>query len=585
MSDIKYYTTERNAQIVLSLLKAKNIKRIVASPGTTNISIVGSIMNDPFFEIYSAPDERSAAYIACGMAAESGEPVIISCTGATASRNYYPALTEAYYRKLPILALTSSLQIGRSGHLYPQFIDRTILPKDTARYSTQIFPVNSPEDEWNCIIKANEALLELRRNGGGPVHINLMTVGEFANFSVKELPSIRNINRYLNGEDLPKLPSGSIAIFVGSHKPFTQYLQDLIDQFCAQYDAVVFCDHTSGYKGKYRVLYPIVATQQISDLNIDKLDLLIHLGEVSGDYYTQGRLRSSKAVWRVNEDGEIRDYFRKLENVFQMKEHEFFSYYVDAGDHTFTKHLNSCLSFQKQALEKLPELPFSNIWIASVSHNLLPSGSKLHLGILNSLRAWNYFELQANVKSYCNVGGFGIDGILSTLIGSSLIRPDQLYFCVLGDLAFFYDLNSLGNRHVGRNLRILLVNNGKGTEFRNYTHPGSSFGDRADDYIAAGGHYGNKSSNLVKHYTEDLGLKYMSASSKEEYLACTKDFFNPNINISIVLEVFTTDEDESNALLLLNNTLKDSTSNIKNIIKGIAGEKVINIAKKIIRKQ
>lgn len=52
-------------------------------------------------------DERYSAYLACGMAAESDEPVVLNCTGATASRNYIPALTKAYYRKLPILAITS----------------------------------------------------------------------------------------------------------------------------------------------------------------------------------------------------------------------------------------------------------------------------------------------------------------------------------------------------------------------------------------------------------------------------------------------------------------------------------------------
>ena len=71
----KYYTDERNVQIVISLLKANGIRKIVASPGTTNITFVGSVQQDPWFEIYSSVDERSAAYIACGLSAESGEPV------------------------------------------------------------------------------------------------------------------------------------------------------------------------------------------------------------------------------------------------------------------------------------------------------------------------------------------------------------------------------------------------------------------------------------------------------------------------------------------------------------------------------
>lgn len=68
-----FYTDERNAQIVISLLKAHGIKKVVASPGTTNICLIASLQQDPFFEIYSAADERSAGYIACGLSAESGE--------------------------------------------------------------------------------------------------------------------------------------------------------------------------------------------------------------------------------------------------------------------------------------------------------------------------------------------------------------------------------------------------------------------------------------------------------------------------------------------------------------------------------
>ena len=94
MSELNY-TNERNHQILISLLKAHNIKKIVASPGTTNSVIVGSLQNDSFFEVYSSVDDRSAAYIACGRSFETGEPVVISCTGATAARNYMSGATEA----------------------------------------------------------------------------------------------------------------------------------------------------------------------------------------------------------------------------------------------------------------------------------------------------------------------------------------------------------------------------------------------------------------------------------------------------------------------------------------------------------
>lgn len=571
-SSLNYYTQVRNTQIVLSLLKKKGIKRVVVSPGTTNISVVASMTNDSYFEMYSAPDERSAAYMACGMAAETGEPVVISCTGATASRNYMPGLTEAFYRKLPILAITSSLNIGMSGHLYPQFIDRTIQPVDCVNFSVQIHPVLDAQTEWECIVKVNKALLELSRNGGGPVHINLMTQGSTGDFSVKSLPDVREIKRYtISNKIFPKLPNGKIGIFVGSHRPMNPNITSLIDLFCKNHNAVVFSDHTSGYSGNYKVLYPIVAAQDIIDENFS-IELLIHIGEVSGDYYSLVKLRENiNNVWRVSLDGETRDYFRKLTSVFQMSEEEFFSHYANEQVEK-NIYYEECVSKLESILNAVPELPFSNIWIASFLHNKLPLNCSIHFGILNSLRAWNFFPLSNTISGFSNVGGFGIDGPLSTLIGASLVHQNKLYFGIVGDLAFFYDLNSLGNRHIGKNLRILLVNNGKGTEFRNYSHPASKFGELADKFIAAGHHYGNQSKSLVRHYAEDLGFKYISASSKQEFCCIYSQFLDENSDKSIIFEVFTNSDDESNALYL-----------IRSIKRRTFSEKVVNKLKRIVK--
>ena len=133
-----FYTAEQNLQMLIYLMKQHGIRKVIASPGATNITFVASIQQDPYFEIYSAADERSAAYMACGLAAESGEAVALSCTGATASRNYVPGLTEAFYRKLPVLAITSTQHTGRIGQLCPQVVDRSVIQNDIAVMSVQI---------------------------------------------------------------------------------------------------------------------------------------------------------------------------------------------------------------------------------------------------------------------------------------------------------------------------------------------------------------------------------------------------------------------------------------------------------------
>lgn len=145
--DLKY-TNDKSTQILIALLKAHGIRMVVASPGTTNAMFVASIQYDNFFQIYSSVDERSAAYIACGLAQETLEPVVITCTEATASRNYLPGLTEAFYRKLPILAITGFHDLTNIGNLYPQSIDRSCPPKDTVRYSTNIERCKTKNDEW-----------------------------------------------------------------------------------------------------------------------------------------------------------------------------------------------------------------------------------------------------------------------------------------------------------------------------------------------------------------------------------------------------------------------------------------------------
>ncbi len=561
--DGKYYSNERSIQILISLLKQHGIKKCVVSPGATNVTFVASLQQDDFFELYSSVDERSAAYIACGIAAESGEPVVLSCTGATASRNYIPGLTEAYYRKLPVLAVTSTQDVTRVGHLRAQVIDRSVIQNDIALLSEHIPITNDATTEWSNTIKINRAILELKHRGGGPVHLNLTTTYS-KDYSVKELPVAKMIRRICRGDEFPSLPQGRVAVFVGAHVKFSDAETQALDAFCSSHNAVVICDHTSGSKGKYRVQAALLVTQGKSISNLAIMDLLIHIGEVSGAYYSL----FPKTVWRVNPDGELRDAYQRLSCVFEMSEQYFFEHYIDEAKDSFTSYRDAFNEQLSVLRNKIPDnLPFSNVWIASQMAAQLPENSILHLGILNSLRSWNFFEIPDSVWAYSNTGGFGIDGISSSLIGASLVHPDKLYFGVLGDLAFFYDMNSIGNRHVGKNVRILLVNNGKGTEFRNYSHPAAAFGDEADWYMAAAGHFGNKSHQLVKHYAEDLGYEYLSADNKDDFLRVMPRFVTTEITDKpIILEVFTNNEDESKALF----EIRDIAFSIKGLLRDIA---------------
>ena len=579
-----YYTNERNVQIVIALLKAHGIHRVIASPGSPNMTFVVSMENDPWFQIWSSVDERSAAYLACGMAAETGEPVVISCTGATASRNYMPGLTEAYYRKLPVLAITSTRGNHKLGHLIDQQIDRRNIPNDIAMESVTIPMVKDKEDERYCEIEANKAILALKLNGGGPAHINMYTRYSH-DFTVKEIPHVNAIYRhFVFDKEWPAIQQdGRIVVRVGSHANFSDEQTKAIDAFCATYDAVVCCDHTSGYRGKYEVHGQLVFGQHKWHSSLRNANLCIHIGEVSGDQFTV----NAKHTWRVSPDGELRDTFGNLRRVFMMPEIDFFNHYAK-GNANYTDYLDALNKEIEDVKNEIPNLPFSNIWMAQQMHEKLPKDCEIHFGIYHSLRSWNFFKLPIGIQAKCNVGGFGIDGGVSTMIGASLSNPNKLFIGVFGDLAFFYDMNVVGNRHVGNNVRILLVNNGKGNEFRNYGHPCYFLGDEADKYIAAAGHYGNMSNLLVKNYAENLGYEYITASNKEEFNNVVEKFLSPENNDKPMLfEVFTETEDESDALETILNMVVDNKTivkdKLKKAVKEIVGQRGIETIKKVIK--
>ena len=226
----------------------------------------------------------------------------------------------------------------------------------------------------------------------------------------------------------------------------------------------------------------------------------------------------------------------------------------------------------------------SNIWLASRMAHRIPADAVIHFGILNSLRAWNFFDLPATVSSWCNVGGFGIDGCVSSLIGASLANRDRIYFGVVGDLAFFYDMNVLGNRHVGKNVRILLINNGTGIEFKNYNHHAAIFGEDADMFVAASGHFGNQSPALVKHYAEDLGFEYLSASTKQDFEAKLEHFLTPTVtDRPMIYEIFTKSADESEALKAMHRIEENRKGQAKQLVKKLVGQRGIDVLKKALR--
>lgn len=106
-----------------------------------------------------------------------------------------------------------------------------------------------------------------------------------------------------------------------------------------------------------------------------------------------------------------------------------------------------------------------------------------------------------------------------------------------------------------------------------------------ESYISAKDHFGHQSPALVRHYTEDLGFEYLSASAKEEFEQVYSRFITPELTDKpMIFEVFTKVEDENEALKQMWNIEKSAKQKIKQSIKSVLSDDVIDLGKKFFGK-
>ena len=559
------YVDDKTTQYLISILKAYGIKHIVSSPGMQNAGFNLSIQNDDDFKCYSVVDERSAAYVASGLAFETNKPVVIACTGATASRNYIPALTECYYRKLPIIVLSYTHYYNKFNQ-EPQLVDRSVSQNDVKVMSIELPVIDSEADKAKCISYINAAIVTAFATSM-PVHINVVNPPKLMTFNTQQLPSDFWTTKVYNYDfkDVKKeLSNKKIGIFIGEHKKFSKEEEKAISDFATSYDATVFCDHTSNYHGSNKILISQIVERTDADC---VPDIMIDVGGISGEYLS-GKLFKKINYWRISPDGEFHSRCgRPVSKLFMCKEEDFFLSLK-------AEHPSSTVFYNKleDACKKIktPELPLCNALVCQYLSQYIPENSSLHLGILNSLRNMNFFQLPNNIDVVCNVGGFGIDGPVSSAIGQSL-ASDKKVFALLGDLAFFYDMNALGIREIKNNLRILVVNNNRGEEFRLNPLLEGPFKEKTDVLVAAAGH--NKGG--IKGWAEACSFHYMTVSSKDMLEEKIKEFCTKSYDKPVLFEVYTTNEDEQKGLSLMRSKDKQikNSSSKSSLLKKIIGKR------------
>ncbi len=534
---------------VCAMLKAYGINQIVASPGVQNAFFNLLCQEDPFFCCHSVIDERSAAYVASGLADESDEPVVITCTEATAGSNYLPAMTECYYRKIPVVAVTFFNDASGELTESPQFLNRKSSLSDVCCLSFTL-PTLTDDLSRLKIIECLNAALVAAKYKRLPVHINVPSSCDWQKLTVKSLPQTIAVTNYINRVafnkvDWSSVKSRKVAIFMGIQSRWDLAQAAPLYKFVQNYGIPVFCEHNSRYLGPNKIMS--VRFCGASALSSDLLpDIIIDLGGISADCFAHVLFQRA-AVLRVSSQYRFRNH--KIPQVwFDMEAPDFFSLF--AGVNNFAPDV-TYYSRVKEAADgrKLPALPLCTPLICQTLSTLLAKPCSVHLGFLNSYRMANCFEFDDKVQLSCNTGGFGIDGAVSSLAGHSLSDKDRLCIGVIGDLAFICDMNVLSNKELGSNFKLVVINNQGGQEFRNNKGLVNAVGKNVEPLVAAAaaGHHVPS----IEGWAVQTGCEYLSVRDKDSLKPKLVELCFGSFDKPVVMEVFTDPKVEQDAFDLL----------------------------------
>lgn len=487
------YSSKQNVNILTSLLVAHGIHHAVVCPGSRNAPIVHNLNECPDIQCYPVTDERSAGFYALGMTQALKVPVVVCVTSGTALLNLYPAVAEAYYQHRSLVVVSAD----RPQQWIDQ-LDGQTLPQPDAlgRFVKKAVSLPEPHDEdtrWYCNRLINEALMVKH----GPVHINVPITEPLFDFSTSELPKERKIE--LLPADISNVTLSHVCrMFMQAKRPMLiagQPMNPLMDE----------------------------AVVQIGD-DVDYIpDFVLYTGGSIVSKRLKHFLRKAKETWVVNSEGEVTDTFMNLTHVVQGDGDvvaDMVRSNLEETPHPFVQKWEALLAQIRQQVEA-NEPPYSSA--AVVKYFEQKRGANIvHYANSMAIRLANTYS---KIPVYCNRGVNGIEGSLSTAAGFSCVT-DEKVFCVIGDLSFFYDQNALWNQNLRGNLRILLLNNGKGGIFDML--PGLEKSPARDKFVAAEHHA------TAEGICQQNDIYYQQATTTEEMqrgidLLLSADFSRPMV--------------------------------------------------------
>ena len=531
------------AQHVIEACKAKQIKHIVISPGSRNAPLTIGFANDPYFNCYSIVDERCAAFFALGIAQQRREPVAVVCTSGSALLNYYPAFSEAFYSNIPLVVISadrpsSKIDIG-DGQTIRQV---NVLANHSAYNANLSDETHSDKSNFYELNRALNTAIEEQL----PVHINV-PFEEPLYLTTEEQYPFENIvaeikNPIINEDKATNFvkhwnSSAKKMVLVGVLTPNSVESQ-YVEWLAKDPSVVVLTETTSNLHHSHFIPYiDKLLTYTEKDPTLKEAlrpDLLLTFGGLVVSKKIKQFLRSYQPAYHYNVD-----LHKDYNSYFCLTAH------FKADINTFLKEVTPKLmsvssnyqqqwlkvknEIQQTHLEYINQTPFSDLKVYSEVFKSIPNDYIVQISNSSAIRYAQLIKAHPSWKVFCNRGTSGIDGSMSTAIGTAVGSASPTVF-ITGDLSFFYDSNALWNKYIPQNFRVILLNNQGGGIFRILP------GDKTDsnfEYFFETPH-----KLTAEHFCEMYNINYQLATNLTDLQRKIGDFYEKS-DVPKLLEVHT----------------------------------------------
>lgn len=532
-------------------LAQNKVRHAVVSPGSRSTPISLLLAEHPNIEVHINVDERSAAFFALGLAKALREPVAIICTSGTAAANYYPAIVEAYYARIPLIVMTADRPHELRDVGAPQAINQIDLYGKHVKWSVEMALPEKSADMTNYVRTIGARAVAIASNQpSGPVHLNfpirepllpfLDQVKKYRDHRISPKVEIEKGIRILSQSQFEALASrlseakrGIIVVGELQDREMRQAIIALAEKLAFPILADPLSLLRSGDHSQTQIIetYDTFLRDDVAKEVLNP-DLVLRFGAMPVSKSLLLFLKKHRQAQHLIVDAGAgwREPAGIASNMIYCEESAFCYGVIEQIDHrenqSWLQLWQSVNKATKRGLASIrDEAELSEGKLFLLLNDLLPMNSTLFIGNSMPIRDLDtfFFTNEKNITALANRGANGIDGVVSTALGVSTVSENTVL--VIGDLSFFHDMNGLlAAKLQKQNITILLINNDGGGIF--------SFLPQASEKeyfeLLFGTPHGLDFSHAAKLY----GAKYNNASTWDEFQQVfTQSFSEPGLKI------------------------------------------------------